>query len=173
MTFFHLLKVRLPNVDINLLSFRQWFLRTSFPSPPDPLEDPSPLATDELEEANGMSRNGMANFGKLDSLLRGLSNWNPHRFSRFLSHLAFLLQWSFVCVDSRRIVKKFSKPSFVGCLHQELLVLSNVLVLCTFIFRYRITRFLVNLVHVTSTLFIFIFIFAIFIICNPLVAIIL
>ena len=57
--FFHLLKGWLPNLDISLISFRQKFLCTSFLSPPDPLEDPSPLATEELE---GMSQNGMANF---------------------------------------------------------------------------------------------------------------
>ena len=173
MTFFHLLKVQLPNVDISLLSFRQWFLCTSFPSPPDPFEDSSPLATDKLEEANGMSQNGMANFGKLDSLLHCLSNWNMCRFSHSLSHLAFLLWWLFLCVDSRWIVEKISKPSFIGCLHQELLILSDVLMLCMFIFWYPITQFLVNLIYVTSTLFIFIFIFAIFIICNPFIAIIL
>ena len=72
--FFHLLKVQLPNLDISLVSFGQRFLRTSFPSPPDPLEDPSPLATEELEAANGMSQNGTATFGKFDSLLRGLSS---------------------------------------------------------------------------------------------------
>ena len=161
MAFFHL--VQLSNLDISLVSFGQWVLQTSFPLSPDPLEDPSPLATEELETANGMSQNGTTTFGKFDSLLYGLSSWNMHRFSHFGSHFDFLLQGSFLCVDFHWILNKFSKPSFISCL----LILSNVLVLCMFIFWYPVARFLVNLIHITSILSVFISTFIIFI-CNPL-----
>ena len=56
-------QVQLPNLDISLLVSLRWqFLHTSFLSPPNPLEDPSPLVTEELEETNVTSQNGTATF---------------------------------------------------------------------------------------------------------------